>query len=92
MEERLPAVYECSVHGRQESICCITIHIGEPKVPEEQIREHVKCSHEGCKSIYWRPIDAADTLPTETMARMHGWTTVDEEKGLLHCAWGHSAG
>lgn len=79
----------CSEHGFQDTPCCITIEIGEPKVPEEQIREHVKCAHEGCQSIYWRPQDADGALQTVDLAQLHGWTVVDREKGLMHCAWGH---
>ncbi len=64
-------------------------------MPEEQLRDHVKCSHEGCKSIFWRPQAAKDddaqpaALSTGDIAQLHGWTMVDREKGLMHCAWGH---
>lgn len=61
----------------------------EQNMPEEKIREHVKCAHEGCKSIFWRPQEAEIALSTADLAQLHGWTLLDREKGLLHCAWGH---
>lgn len=84
----------CSEHGIQPSgdgPCCIIIKINykESPVPEEQIPEHVKCSAEECKSIYWRPREADGALSTIDLAQLRGWTLVDREKGLLHCAWGH---
>jgi hypothetical protein len=64
-------------------------------MPEEEIREHVKCSHEGCQSIFWRPQLAKEddcgptALSTPDLAQLHGWKLLDREKGLMHCAWGH---
>ncbi len=58
-------------------------------MPEEQIRDHVTCSHDGCKNIFWRPQDASESLSTPDVAQLRGWTLIDREKGLLHCAWGH---
>jgi hypothetical protein len=58
-------------------------------MPEEEIREHVKCAQDGCKSVYHRPQDASGDLSTADVAQLHGWTLIDREKGLLHCAWGH---
>lgn len=65
-------------------------------MPEEKIREHVACSYEGCKSIFWRPqeipgdaVQPSPALSTMDLAQLHGWTLLDREKGLMHCAWGH---
>lgn len=58
-------------------------------MPEEKIREHVKCSHEGCKNLFWRPQDASESLSTIDLAQFHGWTILDREKATVHCAWGH---
>lgn len=58
-------------------------------MPEEKIREHVTCSEEGCKSIFWRPQEADSSLSTIDLAQLHGWKLIDREKGILHCAWGH---
>jgi hypothetical protein len=65
-------------------------------MPEEKIREHVKCADEGCKSVFWRPqevegdaVQPSPALSTIDLAQLHGWTLLDREKGLLHCAWGH---
>jgi hypothetical protein len=58
-------------------------------MPQEQIREHVKCSSKGCLSIFWRPQEADGALSTMDLAQLRGWTVVDREKGLMHCAWGH---
>jgi hypothetical protein len=58
-------------------------------MPQEQIREHVKCSSKGCLSIFWRPQEAEGALSTMDLAQLRGWTVVDREKGLMHCAWGH---
>lgn len=79
----------CSVHGLQEELCCVVISFKEIPVPDENVTEHVKCSGESCKSIYWRPQDADSALSTADLAQLHGWTLLDREKGLLHCAWGH---
>lgn len=83
---------DCPQHGRSSVVCCINIEFAEPEetsVPEEQIREHVKCSAVGCRSVFWRPQEAAEALQTADLAQLHGWTVVDREKGLVHCAWGH---
>ncbi len=61
----------------------------KPVPPDEEIRDHVKCSEKGCNSIFWRPQDASESLSTADLAQFHGWTVLDREKGLLHCAWGH---
>lgn len=61
----------------------------ESTEPEEKIREHVKCSYADCKSVFWRPQDASAALSTADLAQFHGWTILDRERGLLHCAWGH---
>lgn len=58
-------------------------------MPQEQIREHVKCSHKGCQSVFWRPQEADSALSTPDLAQLHGWKLLDREKGLMHCAWGH---
>lgn len=55
----------------------------------QQIQEHVKCSHEGCMSVYWRPQEAAEGFSTADIAQMHGWTMKDRKKGILYCPWGH---
>lgn len=97
------AQFQCSEHGLQDEVCCITIEIPERRAvpeeeikvdvtlvePEEKIREHVKCSYADCKSMYWRPQDASAALSTIDLAQLHGWTILDRERGLLHCAWGH---
>lgn len=58
-------------------------------MPQEKVREHVECSDESCKSVYWRPQDSDSALSTVDLAQLHGWTLLDREKGLMHCAWGH---
>lgn len=67
-------------------------------MPEEKIREHVKCSGDGCKSVFWRPQEAegdaaqpSSALSTIDLAQLHGWKVIDREKGLVHCAWGHES-
>ncbi len=83
---------DCPKHGRSPVVCCITTNFVESEetpVPEEQIREHVKCSGDGCKSVFWRPQEAAESLQTVDLAQLRGWKIVDREKGLVHCSWGH---
>lgn len=58
-------------------------------MPEEKLPEHVECAHDGCKSVFWRPQDASESFSTADLAQLRGWTVLDREKGLLHCAWGH---
>lgn len=58
-------------------------------MPEENKPERIDCAAEGCKSVFHRPQDAMGGLSTADVAQLHGWTLVDREKGLLHCAWGH---
>lgn len=64
-------------------------------MPQENQPERVECSEETCKSVYFRPQEAdedpvlATSVSTADLAQRHGWTMVDREKGLLHCAWGH---
>jgi hypothetical protein len=59
-------------------------------MPQEIQRERVDCVGEKCKSVFYRPLDAAGELSTADVAQLHGWTLIDREKGLLHCAWGHT--
>lgn len=59
-------------------------------MPTREIQpEHVKCSSEGCKSVFPRPKDAMGGLSTADVAQLNGWTLIDRDKGLLRCHRGH---
>lgn len=58
-------------------------------MPQERTPEVITCSHDGCKSHFFRPQDASGDLDLVDIAQLHGWTLIDREKGLAHCAWGH---
>lgn len=58
-------------------------------MPQENQPEQIECADEKCKSVFHRPQDASESLSTADVAQLRGWTLVDREKGLLHCAWGH---
>jgi hypothetical protein len=94
LSEYAPYRYRWFADGAEVKISFADVE--EAPVPEEKVREHVKCSHDGCKSIFWRPqevigdaVQSTSVLSTIDLAQLHGWTLIDREKGLLHCAWGH---
>lgn len=47
--------------------------------------EPVKCLQEGCKAVFYRPQDARDTLPIQTIAQLHGWRAADRNEETLRC-------